>query len=107
MSISKNDKKSILTRSGARRLGDNYQDLIGIDILLEWLEHADRYKWVRLEADDAGSLDDVTACTKDNSLVLKQVKFSTHPEAVEDPYSWKILLYREKGTRGKLKPSLL
>ena len=43
-----------LTRSGTRRLGDEYQDVQALDTLVEWLEHNERYHWVKLEADESG-----------------------------------------------------
>ena len=44
--------KSDLKRSGTRRLGNDYQDAFALDVLIDWLEHSDRYRWVRVEADD-------------------------------------------------------
>ncbi len=82
--------RSAFTRSGVRRLGDAYQDLIALELLVDWLEHAGRYHWMRVEADDAGALDDVTALRADHRLVAKQVKFSVHPEEDDDPWTWDI-----------------
>lgn len=98
--------KSDLTRSGTRRRGDDYQDVVALDTLVDWLEHSDRYRWVRVEADDFGSLDDVTAELSDGTLFVRQVKFSTHPENQEDRLTWDALLHQEAGQRGP-KPSLL
>src|SRR5437868_5810982 len=93
--------KSPITRSGARRLGDDYQDQVALEVLVDWLEHADRYRWVRLEADDAGALDDVTGEARDGELILKQVKFSTNPNAVADRLTWSMLLEQEEGKSGQ------
>ena len=41
--------RSDYTRSGVRRAGDDYQDIIALVLLVEWLEHPERYKWVRVE----------------------------------------------------------
>ena len=40
---------SSYTASGARRMGDEYQDLQSAEVLIEWLEQLDAYRWVRLE----------------------------------------------------------
>lgn len=87
-------------RSGTRRLGDDYQDLVALEILVDWLEHHDRYSWVRVEADDTGSLDDVTALRSDHRLQLWQVKFSVHPDDPDDPWTWDVLLEQSRGRRG-------
>ncbi len=94
--------RSRLTRSGAGRLGDEYQDLIALELLIDWLEHSERYCWLRLEADEAGSLDDVVALRGDESIVVKQVKFSTNPELERDPWTWDKLLKQKKGKSGPL-----
>jgi hypothetical protein len=99
--------RSRLTRSGTRRLGDDYQDVVALDVLLDWLEHTSRYRWVRVEADDAGALDDVAALRGDGTLVLRQVKFSTDPESKDDPWSWERLLQRPAGKGGSPGQSLL
>src|SRR5690349_17185531 len=85
-------KKSKFTRTGTRRLGDKYQDLIALDVFLDWLEHCDRYKWVRVEANDAGFLDDVVALMNNNRIVVKQVKYSTDTDSEGDPWTWDDLL---------------
>lgn len=96
-----------LTRTGVRRAGDDYQDIFALDILVEWIEHPDRYVWVRLEATDAGVLDDVVALRTDGTLLAKQVKFSAHPEDPDDPYTWEQLLTEPPSKRGAPLRSLL
>lgn len=90
------------TASGARRTGDEYQDLQSAEVLIEWLEQPAAYQWVRLEAQD-GSLDDIQAARADGSLQLLQVKFSTDPSST---WSWDDLLKQESGKKSA-KPSLL
>jgi hypothetical protein len=97
---------SELTRSGARRLGDEYQDAVALDILVDWLEHSDRYRWVRVEDDDSGALDDVVALRTSGVMLAKQVKYSTNPDFDEDRFTLEWLFHREKGVRGRLKSSL-
>jgi len=100
------DSEGALNRSGPRRLGDNYQDIVTLELLINWLEHSDRYRWVRVEARGFGALDDVAAERSDGTIVARQVKFSTNPESESDRLTWDWLLKREAGKRGP-KPSLL
>lgn len=95
------------TRSGVRRAGDDYQDIVALELLIEWLEHPERYQWVRVEADDAGFLDDVVALRSDDVVVAKQVKFSAHPDDAADPYTWDNFLKQRTSAKGKALPSLL
>lgn len=98
--------KSEYTRTGARRAGDDYQDVVALELLVELLEHPTRYKWIRVEADDAGSLDDIVAVRSDGSFVVKQVKFSTDPQSETDVWTWEKLIQKKKGKIKQL-PSLL
>ncbi len=77
--------RSEYTRSGVRRAGDDYQDIVALDVLVEMLEHPHRYLWARVEADDAEFLDDVVALRADGVIVAKQAKISAHPEDAGDP----------------------
>jgi len=95
------------SRSGTRRLGDDYQDMVALEWLVEMLEHPDRYEWVRVEADDAGILDDVMAKTANGRLVASQVKYSTDPDRDDDPLTWDRLLQSRTSQTGKTLPSLL
>src|SRR6266849_10128403 len=100
-------RRSPITRSGARRLGDEYQDLIALEVLVDWLGHSERYEWVQVEADDAGSLDDVVARRRDGTVVYRQGKFAVHPDDPDDLWTWVTLLKRATGARGRKLPSLL
>ncbi|WP_437328266.1 ATP-binding protein [Sorangium sp. So ce381] len=95
------------TRSGARRAGDEYQDIVALDLLVEWLEHPDRFSWFELEAADTGALDDVVALRADGALVTRQVKFSTNPADADDAWSWTELTDQRKAKNGAALPSLL
>lgn len=90
------------TASGARRTGDEYQDLQSAEVLIEWLEQPDAYRWVRLET-TAGSLDDIQAERADGTRRLLQVKFGTDA-SVE--WEWDHLTKQESGKTGP-RPSLL
>jgi len=76
-------------------------------LLVEWLEHPERYKWACVEADDFGFLDDVVALRADDVVVAKQVKFSAHPDDAADPCTWDDLLRQRTSSKGKALPSLL
>lgn len=99
--------RSPYTRSGTRRLGDDYQDLIACEVLIDWLEHSGRYVWVRVEADEAKFLDDVVVMRTDGRLIVKQVKFSTNPEGEDDPLTWEKLLAEPPGKSARTRMSLL
>ncbi|GAG92718.1 unnamed protein product, partial [marine sediment metagenome] len=93
------------TRTGARRSGDDYQDIIALDVMVKILEHPDRYEWIQVEADDYGALDDIVSLRTDGSYVVKQVKFAVNPE--EDTLDWEYLLAQKKGKNGAPLKSLL
>ncbi|MEX2302987.1 MAG: ATP-binding protein [Bryobacterales bacterium] len=99
--------RSEYTRSGVRRAGDDYQDIIALEVLVNWLEHPDRYEWVRVEADDAGFLDDVVALRADGVVEARQVKFAAHPNDTSDPYTWNAFLSERSSKTGKPLRSLL
>jgi hypothetical protein len=90
------------TASGARRTGDEYQDLQSAEVLIQWLEQPDVYRWVRLETME-GSLDDIQAEHADGARRLLQVKFGTDATVEWD---WDDLIKQESGRRGP-KSSLL
>lgn len=90
-----NRKRDRITRVGAQRLGHDYQDLVALDMLIDWLGHSDRYQWIKVEADEAGYLDDIVALKFDNRLIVKQVKFSNHPDEDDDSLTWDDLLQKE------------
>jgi hypothetical protein len=89
-----------LTRTGSIREGLEYQDLYGVAVLIEWLEHPERYEWVAFEEDEFGSLDDVIRCTPDLKLTLSQVKHSGVPGASRLDVSLSELLDQPHGKKG-------
>jgi hypothetical protein len=99
--------RSPYTRSGTRRLGDDYQDLIACELLVDWLEHSNRYQWIRVEADEAKFLDDVVVMRADGRVEVKQVKFSTNPTDADDPFTWEKLLAQSDTKAGTKTQSLL
>jgi hypothetical protein len=95
-----------LTRTGSIREGFEYQDLYGVAVLIEWLEHPERYDWVAFEEDDFGFLDDVVRCTPDLKLTLSQIKHSGISGSYRLEISLSQLLEQPKGKKGS-KSSLL
>ena len=85
------------TRTATRRSGDDYQDLVAIESLLRVLKHPSRYEWVKLEAREAGKLDDVLVLRTDGVVEATQVKFSTDAMRPGDPWTWQRLLALSKG----------
>lgn len=95
------------SRTGARRAGDAYQDIAALELIIDWIEHNDRYQWIKLEADEMGFLDDVIALRQDGRIQVLQVKYSTDPDMQDDPWTWEKLLERSKTKNGNQNLSLL
>ena len=92
------------TPSAARRSGDDYQDLVAARAMLAFLKSPSRYRWIKLEAREAGKLDDVVVLHTDDTVEATQVKFSTDVLRAGDAWTWKYLLHQ--GNEGK-SPSLI
>ena len=92
------------TRTATRRSGDDYQDLVAAKTMLTFLKNPSLYRWIKLEAREAGKLDDVVVLWVDGTVEATQVKFSTDVLRAGDPLTWKNLLRR--GNQGK-SPSLI
>ena len=92
------------TRTATRRSGDDYQDLVAAKTMLTFLKNPSLYRWIKLEAREAGKLDDVVVLRVDGTVEATQVKFSTDVLRPGDPLTWKNLLRR--GSQG-MSPSLI
>lgn len=68
----------------SRRLGDDYQDIVGVGFLLELVTRPDECLSVRFEHDDVGALDDVVVERRDGWEYV-QVKY-----AVDSGQSWSV-----------------
>ena len=79
--------------SGSIRAGFLYQDLVAIEILINFYRNRNLYKWVQLEAEDSEfkSVEDVVACKPNGLYELTQVKFTVDPDAPANRLSWKWL----------------
>ena len=98
---------SSITRTGARRRGDDYQDIVALDLVVEMMEHPERYQWIRVEATEMGFLDDVVALRKDERYLCWQVKYANHPDDPKHALTWEMLLEQKPGAGGHPKRSLL
>ena len=80
-------------RTGLLRAGFQYQDLVAIEILINFYRQRDLYAWVQLEAEDQEfrSVEDVVACRPDGLYELIQVKFTADPDASANSLSWRWL----------------
>ena len=72
--------------------------------MLTFLKNPSLYQWIKLEAREAGKLDDVVVLRVDDTVEATQVKFSTDVLRPGDPLTWKNLLRR--GNQG-MSPSLI
>jgi len=81
------------------RAGYEYQDLVGIEVLIRHYRDPELYAWVQLEADDTSyrALDDVVAARKDGSYEFVQVKFTVDSDRNELDWDW-LLGKTAKGT---------
>jgi NACHT domain len=80
----------LLKRAAITRIGFEYQDLIGIEVLINFFRDPGLYQWVELESEDreVGSLDDVVAARKDGSFDYVQVKFTADPNKYALDWDW-------------------
>ncbi len=91
----------ILTKTGPIRKGFDYQDACAAFLFVKWLRYPAEKKWVKLEAKECGFLDDIVFVSKDNTLFLKQIKYSCHPETPQDEWSLESILKEPQGKKTK------
>jgi hypothetical protein len=82
--------RTVLKRAGIPRAAFEYQDLIGIEVLIDFFRDPGRYQWVELDSEDrsAGYLDDVVALRADGKYEYTQVKFTVDPERYALSWDW-------------------
>ncbi|MBR0641597.1 NACHT domain-containing protein [Plastoroseomonas hellenica] len=92
------------------RAGFEYQDLLGIQFLIEAYQNPDVYEWIALDSDSPvdgqalGGLDDIVALRRgDQTLVLRQVKFTVDPDRPDLELSIDWLLKRRPRGKSNLK----
>ena len=95
--------KTALKPAAITRAAFDYQDLIGIEVLINFFRDPRRYQWVELEAEErsAAYLDDVVALRADGKFEYTQVKFTVDPDRY--PLSWDWLLERKEYGTSRLK----
>ena len=95
--------KSVLKPAAITRAAFDYQDLVGIEVLIDFYRDPERYQWIELETEDrsAGYLDDVIALRADGKFEYTQVKFTVDPDRY--PLSWDWLLERREHGTSRLK----
>ena len=95
--------KTTLKRAAITRTAFEYQDLIGIELLINFFRDPKLYRWVAIESEDptAGSLDDVVAERTDGKFEYIQVKFTVDPDKY--PLDWDWLLERTPRGTSRLK----
>ena len=81
------------------RAGYDYQDLVGIEVLIRYYRDPDLFEWVVLESDDQEiqSLDDIVALRRDGSVEYVQVKFTADPGRHQLDWEW-LLASKPRGT---------
>lgn len=90
----------------ATRAGDDYQDLCGAEVLVEFLENPKRFDWVKLEAEDSAYLDDIVIKHSDGEFTYKQVKFTVDPENEDYLITWEWLLdFKKTKAKAEKKPT--
>src|ERR1700680_1502473 len=76
------------------RGGHDYQDLVAMRAIIELLRYPDRIADVELEADDAGSIDDVRVRYREPRELRMEVKFAVDET---DNGTWQALLKVRNG----------
>lgn len=81
------------------RTAFEYQDLIGIELLINFYREPQLYHWVEVESeeDSFGYIDDVVAARKDGTFEYIQAKFTPYPEKYLLGWDW-LLEKKPKGT---------
>ena len=85
-------KQEVYSRIAGIRRGFEYQDAQAIDLFVRWLMNPQLYRWVKLEADEYGYLDDIVACRNDETIECIQVKYALHPDDPKTNWTWEDLI---------------
>ena len=93
-----------MKRVGHIRAGFQYQDLVAIEVLIDFYRDRKLYQWVQVESEDPSfaSIEDVVACRPDGLYELTQVKFTADPESAANHLSWHWLTKKAKSGRSLL-----
>lgn len=83
-----------ITRIGATLLGNDYQDIVALDLIIQFLEHPKDFEWIKVEAyDEAKFLDDIYVKKSNGKIIARQVKYATRPD---DCWDWDDLLKKSE-----------
>lgn len=99
------DTSNRIKRSAIPLSGYVYQNLVGLNLLCDWLEDPALYEWVQFEADHdevPQGLDDVVAQRWDSTFVLLQVKFTVDADDPSNALAWPWLLAHKPAGRSLL-----
>lgn len=90
---------STIKRGVSTRAGYEYQDLVGIKILIDHFRDPNLYEWVQIESDDGSfsALEDVVALRKDGLIEFFQVKFTVNQDEYFLDWEW-LLKTKGKGS---------
>lgn len=93
-----------MKRVGHIRAGFEYQDLVAIEVLIDFYRDRNLYRWVQVDSEDRSfaSIEDVVACRPDGLYELTQVKFTADPENAANHLSWRWLTTQAKSGRSLL-----
>jgi hypothetical protein len=82
-----------------------YQNLVGLEILLNWLDEPTRFSWVVLECEELApkALDDIVAEYGDGTRLYRQVKCANDPDDPDSALSWSWLLEKSSNRRSLLR----
>ena len=80
------------------RRGIEYQDLIALEYITDFLRDPKHYEWIELESRDYLSLDDIVLCLNGGHRRCLQVK---HGEKSSGAYTW-AELHRKSGDKKSL-----
>lgn len=93
---------SSIKRTAIPLSGYVYQNLVGLNLLCDWLDDPTLYEWVQFESDHdevPQGLDDVVAKLRDGTFVLYQVKFTVDADDNNNALTWDWLLAHKPAGR--------
>ena len=84
-----------------------YQNLVGLEILLDWLDEPTRFSWVVLECEAIDlapkALDDIVAEYCDGTRLYRQVKCANDPDDPNSALGWSWLLEKSANRRSLIR----
>ena len=95
--------KASLKHAAITRIAFEYQDLVGIEVLIDFFRNPKLYCWVELESEEPepATIDDVVAARTEGGFEYIQVKFTADPDKYLLDWDW--LLERKRHGTSRLK----